>query len=116
MRSTSWQEFAQEHYGGETFEQGPTVAVWDQVGTQRRSRGEVSFGGLVSWGCNHTAGHLKQVTTFLDRRGIEHVGGALDSFDITLPDDPYGEGANRLERLSHLEVFAESVYDQRKVP
>jgi hypothetical protein len=98
-----WQAFAIEHYDAENSAAGPVVTVWEQGSGRDKGNGKPwPFNIVLAFLRNHTAMHLRQVTTALDRAGIEHPNDGLDAFkDLNLPADVYGANAAEMGRLDH---------------
>ncbi|HEY1727373.1 MAG TPA: hypothetical protein VGG22_03220 [Candidatus Baltobacteraceae bacterium] len=101
-----WQAFLMEHYDAQTSDAGPDVMVWEQGSGRDKSNGKPwPFSIVLGFLRNHTAMHLKQVTTALDRAGIEHPSDGLDAFKgLHLPADVYGTNAAEMGRLDHVRL------------
>lgn len=103
-----WRDFLLEHFGDDDSEGSAlrdSVTVWEIGFGKRKEKGTVSFGVILSFLRNHTAMHLRQVSTALDRERIAHVDDGLDSMaGLNLPDDVYGAGADKLGRLDHQQL------------
>jgi glutaredoxin len=93
------ERFAFEHYSDDERDPAdPVVSVSQPVAGGAHTETELRYATVLAWTCNHTAGHLRQVTAFLDDRGIAHPPVVLDAFDhLLLADDPFGEGAEGLD-------------------
>jgi hypothetical protein len=109
-RAARWSAFLLEHFVDDVQHPGPDVDVWEDLGERRRKRATLPFAALLAFARNHTALHLRQVSVFLDRAGIEHPSDAvLDQLSgLQLPADVYGEGAEKLDRLAHNDLAAVS--------
>ena len=89
--ASQWEAFVVAH---EIDERPSAVPVWRTIESgERRPLGELPFGGILSFVANHTAGHLRQTTVFLDRRGIGHAPDRLEQFDVQLAADPFDDAA-----------------------